>query len=60
MVSSCRRCNEASDSLKFGEFLDSLSVVCAFQKGLCCLELVSLFVCLQRQRVVSCAGLDFE
>jgi hypothetical protein len=43
VVGSCEHGNEPSDSVKVGEFLFWLSVVCASQNGLCCMELVNYY-----------------
>jgi hypothetical protein len=41
MAGSCEHGNEPSGSIKCGEFSDTLSVILAFQEGLCSMELVS-------------------
>jgi hypothetical protein len=41
VAGSCEHGNEPSCSIKFGEFLDYLSVLSASQEGLCSMELVS-------------------
>jgi hypothetical protein len=41
VASSCEHGDEPSGSIKFGEFLDWLSVLVVSQEGLCSTELVS-------------------
>jgi hypothetical protein len=41
VAGSCEHGNELSGSIKFGVFLDWLSVLLASQEGLCFMELVS-------------------
>jgi hypothetical protein len=42
VAGSCEHGNEPSGSIKFGEFLDYLSVPLASQEGLCSMELVKI------------------
>jgi hypothetical protein len=44
VAGSCEHGNEPSGSIKFGEFLDYLSLLLASQEGLCSMELVSCSV----------------
>jgi hypothetical protein len=40
MEGSCERDNDPSGSIKYGEFLEQLSLQLASQDGFCCMELV--------------------